>query len=146
MSYTRILLHIVFATKYRKQTLLENNQNLFAYINGISKSKGVHLVEINGTRDHLHLLVDIHPQTVVANFLRDLKCSTSKWLKGSSDYPFFEGWADGYGAFSVSHYNKEVCRNYIRKQKEHHRKQNSKVEFIKLIKTNECEYEEKYIV
>jgi REP element-mobilizing transposase RayT len=75
----------------------EHADQLFSYITGIIKSKNSHLYRINGTVNHLHILTDLHPSYALSDFMRELKVSTSVWMKGSGLFPGFDGWADGYG-------------------------------------------------
>ena len=34
----------------------------------------------------------------LADYMRDIKTSSSIWLKASGKFPEFKGWADGYAA------------------------------------------------
>ncbi len=51
----------------------------------------------------------------------------------------------GYGAFSVSPSHVEALQNYIADQVEHHRKEDFKEEFRRLLKKYNVEYNEKYV-
>ncbi len=48
--------------------------------------------------DHLHILCDLHPTIALADYMRDIKTSSSIWLKQSGKFSDFKGWADGYAA------------------------------------------------
>ena len=54
-------------------------------------------------------------------------------------------WQEGYGAFSVSPSHVEAFQNYIAEQVEHHRKEDFKEEFRRLLKKYGVEYDEKYV-
>jgi hypothetical protein len=54
-------------------------------------------------------------------------------------------WQRGYGAFTVSASNVAKLQEYIACQKEHHRTQTFRDEFIEFLKANGVEYDEKYI-
>jgi REP element-mobilizing transposase RayT len=61
-TYTQILYHIVFGTKYREAVLVkENRRALFNYIYGILKKKKCYLYRVNGVESHIHLALDLHP-------------------------------------------------------------------------------------
>jgi REP element-mobilizing transposase RayT len=111
----------------------ESNNELFAYIMGFIKNKNCFLYRINGMEDHIHILCDLHPNLVLADFMRDLKTPTSFWLKQNSKYPNFEGWADGYAALTYSFRDKEMIINYIKNQQEHHKKESFKEELRRLL-------------
>lgn len=71
--------------------------------------------------DHLHLLSDLHPNLALANYMRDMKTSSSNWLKQSGKFPKFQGWAEGYAALTYAWRDKDTIVNYIKKQQEHHK-------------------------
>ncbi|MCL2597912.1 MAG: transposase [Paludibacter sp.] len=74
MSYTKLLYHIVFRTKYGKNTIPEQHEKeLYAYILGIINNKKSKLYRIGGTENHLHLLIDIHPSFALSDFMKELK-------------------------------------------------------------------------
>jgi REP element-mobilizing transposase RayT len=120
-NYRQILYHIIFRTKESQRTLsLVHNKELFMYIHGIIKHKKCTLYRINAMEDHLHLLSDLHPGIALSDFMRDIKTSSSIWLKQNDHFPHFSGWASGYAAFTYSHRDKDIIMNYIRNQQEHH--------------------------
>ncbi len=94
--------------------------------------------------DHIHILCDLHPSVALANFIKDIKVSSSGWIKQNQIFSNFECWAEGYGAFTYSVKDMEKVLNYIKHQKEHHKKINFKDEYIKLLKENEIEFNDKY--
>ena len=122
-SYRQLYYHIVFGTKSHKPTIANVHcELLYKYIWGIITNKKCTLYRINGGTDHIHLLVDIHPTIALSTFVKDIKVSTSIWLKEQLEFKQFDGWAEGYGAFTISHADKDRVIEYIKNQKEHHRK------------------------
>lgn len=118
MSYTRFLYHIVFRTKCSLNTIPESHEkDLYAYILGFVNNKNAVLYRIGGMPNHIHMLVDLPPMLSVASFMQELKIATSKWLKTNSEFPDFQGWAEGYAAFTYSLKEKEIVINYIKKSK-----------------------------
>lgn len=147
MSYTQLLYHIVFRTKGNKKTINEQNEKeLYAYIFGYIKNKKSILYRINGTENHIHLLIDLHPTLSLSGFMRDLKEASSKWLKQNSNFPMFEFWAEGYGAFTYSIEEKDTIINYIKNQKEHHKTVSFKEEFRAFLEENGVEIDERYFL
>ena len=144
-SYRRILYHLVFRTKYGRKTLnQEFSRELYAYIMGIIRNKNCFLYRINGMQDHLHILSDLHPSIALADFMRDIKTSTSIWLKQSGKFPQFTGWAEGYGAFTYGWRDKDKIVNYIKNQQIHHKKETTKNELRRLLKEQGIVIDEKY--
>ncbi|WPO81442.1 IS200/IS605 family transposase [Chryseobacterium sp. JJR-5R] len=141
-TYRQILYHIVFGTKYREPVIIKKNESeLYRYIWGILKNKKCKLYRINGMPDHVHILCDLHPGVSLSSLIKDIKIATNVWIKESGLFPEFTNWQEGYGAFTCSVREKETIINYIKNQKEHHRKESFEQEFSKLLKENgiECE-------
>jgi len=144
-SYRQILYHLVFRTKDSRKTLVkEHSKELYAYLMGFIKNKNCFLYRINGMEDHLHILCDLHPTIALADFMRDIKTSSSIWLKKSGKFPEFEGWADGYAALTYSWTDKEMIIDYIKNQQEHHKVESFEDELRRLLKEFGIEVDEKY--
>ena len=121
-SYRQHLYQLVFGTKNNLLTIKQDNVNeLYAYITGIIKHKNSHLYRINGIENHLHILTDMHPSIAPADFLRDIKASSSFWMKNSKLFPSFTGWEEGYGSFTCSYRDVNMLIEYIKNQQEHHK-------------------------
>jgi len=76
-SYRQLLYHIIFRTKDSKPTIKQDHVGqLYAYITGIIRNKNSHLYRINGVENHLHILTEIHPSIVLADFVREIKVSS----------------------------------------------------------------------
>ena len=146
MAYTQIIYHIVLRTKRSDLSIAQENvSSLYKYIWGIIKNKKGTLYRINGMEDHVHILSDLHPSIALADFVKkSIKVATSLWMKQSSDFPSFRGWEEGYAAFTYSYKEKEVLINYIKKQQEHHQKENSRDELIRIWKENGMKPDERY--
>ena len=144
-SYRQILYHLIFRTKDGRKTILpEHSRELYAYLMGIIKNKNCFLYRINGMEDHLHILCDLHPTIALADYVRDIKTSSSIWLKQSGKFPDFIGWADGYAALTYAWKDKEIIVNYIKNQQEHHKKESFNDELRKLLKEHGIEIDEKF--
>ena len=145
-SYTNLLYHIVFSTKARRKLItVEYEARLHDYIGGILRSAGGIALELNGTEDHLHLLAKLRPDVSVSDVLRDLKSNATGWMHEVFPSVKHFSWQRGYGAFTVSQSNVEEVRNYIKHQKEHHRKFSFRDEFIQFLRANAIEHDERFI-
>jgi REP element-mobilizing transposase RayT len=127
-------------------TLNSDSTDIYNYMWGIIKNKKSKLYQINGVEDHIHLLVDIHPSIAVSDFMRDLKAYSSSWINQSNAHPDFSGWADGYGCFTCSMHEKDRLINYIKGQKEHHKKESFEQEYRRLLIENGIEIDERYFL
>ena len=145
-SFRQFYYHIVIATKKRRPVITEQyHDELFRYINGFVRGKQSVLYEINGIEDHVHLFCSIHPTVPVSDFINKLKTSTNKWMKSSGHFPDFDCWSVGYGAFTKSERDKGMIINYIRKQKEHHRKRSFTEEFKAMLDAEGIAWDERYL-
>ena len=133
-SYRQHLYHIVFRTKDSMPSINQEHVNdLYSYITGTIKNKESHLYRINGVENHLHILTDINPSLAPIDFVRDVKVSSSLWLKASSMFPSYNGWAVGYGSFTCSFKDLDRLIEYIKNQQEHHRKISFEQEYRSLL-------------
>jgi len=146
-TYTQILYQIVFGTKSNEQTMIEPGQKaLYKYIWGILKNKKCHLYRINGVEDHLHIVTHIHPTVALAYLIKDIKIASSEYIKTENLFPNFKGWQDGYGSFTYSISAKDDLIEYVKNQKEHHKKVNFRDEYIALLKEHGIEFDEKFLL
>ena len=148
MAYTNLLYHIVFRPKNSAQVIVvDKEEMLYRYIWGFVENKKGVLYRIGGMPDHIHLLVQLPATIAVADFVRDLKTSTSVFLKDNKDsFPKFEGWAKSYCALSYSSREKDVVVNYIKSQKEHHKRVSFREEFLVLLRESGVEVDMKYFM
>jgi len=65
---------------------------------------------------------DLHPSLALADFVREIKVSSSVWMKRSGYFLYLKGWADGYGSFYLLLYDMGKTYRLYKNQQEHHRK------------------------
>ena len=144
-SYRQHLYHIVFRTKESLPTIRQNNAHeLYSYITGITKQKNSHLYRINGVENHLHILADMNPSIAPIDFVKDIKVSSSIWMKRSKLFPKFNGWAVGYGSFTCSYMDINRLIEYIKNQHEHHQRISFEEEYRKLLLDSGITPDEKF--
>ncbi|MBU4446614.1 MAG: IS200/IS605 family transposase [Candidatus Marinimicrobia bacterium] len=145
-TYTQILYHIVFSTKKRKKSLFQEKDDLlYRYIWGIVKNKKCHLYRINGIADHIHIVTHLHPSIALADFVKDINVASSVWIKKENIFPEFDRWQSGYGAFTYSIDSKNDLIEYVKNQKEHHRKLSFEEEFRSLLIEHGIDFDKKYL-
>jgi len=144
-TYTQIIYHIIFSTKYRRPVLQKGDRDrLFAYMAGTISNKKCNCVIINGVEDHVHILTHLHPSIALADLIKDVKVASSLFIKESGICPGFENWQTGYGAFTHSWSRINTLIKYVKNQEEHHRKKSFKVELRKFLRDNDVPFDEKY--
>jgi REP element-mobilizing transposase RayT len=146
-SFAQIYLHLVFSTKNRQSFFQDTvfAKELYAYLSGICKKQDCFAKIIGGYVDHIHLLCSLSRQKTVADLVRELKTSSTVWIKTQKpEWEHFH-WQDGYGVFSVSHSQLEKVKEYIANQNEHHRTTTFQDELRQLLQKHGVEFDEKYI-
>ena len=145
MSHTsgNISLHMIFSTRGRRPLITSDfRADLFAYLGGIIREMGGTAVIINGTADHVHMLLRIRPAQSSAQIARVMKANSSRWVHEKWDSKF--AWQTGYGVFSVSESNVAAVTKYIAEQEEHHEKHSSpRRKFVAFLKKNNVAYDER---
>ena len=138
-------IHIVFSTKNRQPFIRDDiAPELFAYLAKVLYDECKSPAKIiGGIEDHIHLLINLSRSWTMADVVEAIKTSSSKWMKTKGAKMF--SWQAGYSAFSVSSSNVDVVVNYIRNQKEHHRKSVYQDELRGLLKKHAVEYDERYV-
>ena len=118
---------------------------LYAYIGSIIKDRQSIPISINGVGDHIHILCILSKNVALADFLEDVKKYSSRWIKTKDNYYKTFAWQGGYGGFSVSPSLCDKTKQYIQKQKEHHKKMTFQEEYLLFLKEYGIEYDEKYL-
>ena len=83
--------------------------------------KGFIIDMINGIEDHLHGLIRLLPSQSIAEVMKQIKGASSYWINENKLLKIKFNWQQGYGALSVSPYQIDTIRNYIKKQEQHHK-------------------------
>ncbi len=139
MSWTRILVHLVFTTKNRVPLLRtpEIRKEVFQHIKGNAAQKGVLLNCINGYDDHAHCLLALGKEQSVSQVAQLIKGESSYWINKNKVTPGKFSWQDDYWAVSVGDSQVDTLRNYIYTQEEHHKKSSFAEELQKLLEKYE---------
>lgn len=145
-TFTQVHLQFVFAPKHRASLIHSSwEDELYKYITGIVQTHGHKMVIINGMPDHVHLLVGFRPTQSIAEFMQDVKASSSKWINDSKLCKGRFEWQAGYGAFSYAKSQLPDVIKYIENQKEHHKNRTFLEEYKLFLEKFEIEYDERYI-
>ena len=139
-----IVLHMIFSTQGRLPLIQPKfRKDLFAYLGGIIREmRGTALI-INGTSDHVHMLVRVRPVHSAAEIMRVVKTNSSRWVREKHTPKF--AWQTGYGVFSVSESSVSAVTKYIAEQEAHHKTRSFQEEYVAFLKKNHIEYDPRYI-
>lgn len=116
--------HVVFVTKYRKPILTDELlTELEAIFSSILKTREGELLEFNGEKDHVHLLVSYKPSISVSTLIANLKATSSKTMwRNHSEYLKTQYWgkrvlwSGSYFIASCGGLTIEQLRKYVEQQ------------------------------
>jgi REP element-mobilizing transposase RayT len=122
MALWRLYYHIVWATKDRHPWITPAAEpGLYGHIRWKTDELGGIPHAVGGIEDHVHLIASIPPKLAVADFIGQIKGSSSHWLNHQGQLEIKFAWQRGYGVFSISQKNVAEAIKYVLNQKEHHR-------------------------
>lgn len=116
--------HLVFVTKYRNAVFTKQMLDyLYDIFNSICIGFETNLVEFNGEKDHVHLLIHYPPKIQLSKLVNSLKGVSSRLLrakfKENIDQIYWKGvlWSPSYFAGSCGGAPLKVVKQYIQNQK-----------------------------
>jgi putative transposase len=115
-------MHLVFVTKYRGEVFTKKMyERLHIHFDRVCKNYGCKLIEINGQRDHVHLLIEPLPHTTPSRLVNSLKGVSSRFLR--QEFPelekyYWKGglWSPSYFIGSCGGAPLNELKDYIRNQ------------------------------
>lgn len=147
MSYNQSVYHIIIRTKYSRRAIRpEYAPKLYAYIWGIIKKHNGILYRINGMEDHIHIVSSLPPTIALSDYVRDIKSSSSFWMKRSTLFPYFVGWGKEYCSLTYSYREKNRIVDYVRNQQIHHQKRSLKEEIYLLFEDSDVKLDERFFI
>lgn len=118
-SYFELYIHLIWTVKNREPWLTEDiEQSIADIIKMKAESQKAKVIAIGNTIDHIHVLVSIHPDTVISTMIKEMKATSSYFVNHNLGKALY--WQEGYGALSVSKKGVEKVRDYVMNQKKHH--------------------------
>ncbi len=108
--------HLVFVTKYRKNIF---NQVIFDDMCGKFEAE---LVELDGKKNHVHLLINYPPKVSISKLVNALKGVSSRKLRAKHEQYlkqfYYKGvlWSPSYFAGSCGGASIDVIKKYIENQ------------------------------
>ena len=120
-SYHKLVYHFVWSTKYRAKRIESDvKPRLHGFIRHKAEGLGAKVLALGGVEDHVHLLVSLSPRVAPADFIANVKGSSSHFMNHEvlGQQVFY--WQDGYGVLSVSYRDRVAITRYVDNQEEHH--------------------------
>ncbi|MCF2498621.1 IS200/IS605 family transposase [Dyadobacter chenhuakuii] len=145
-TFSQVHLHFVFSPKFRASLIHTSwEADLHKYITGITRKNAHKMLAINGTEDHVHMLVGFQTTQSIAAFMQDVKADSSQWINNNRFCKTRFEWQAGYGVFSYSKSSVDSVIQYILNQKEHHRKVSFLDEYKLMLEKFGIDYKEEYL-
>lgn len=120
-EFISCLLHVVVGTFRQKNFLTADvRSGLTAYLSVIAKSKGMNLIALGGTENHVHFLLAIPAKLSIESAILPLKQSSTTWLRQHFEMLRSFSWATGFAAFSISRSQLDNTLLYIQNQEQYH--------------------------
>ena len=122
MSLAALYFHLVIRTKNGRMTIPKDAKSgLYAYMAGVISNRRCEALVINGTPNHIHLLIRVSPSIKFSDLVHDLKLGATHYIKTNRErFVDFEGWGKEYAVFSCSASDRARIISYIKNQEEHH--------------------------
>lgn len=115
--------HLIFVTKYRRKIFDQDAiEKLRSYFTSVCDDFNVELIEIDGERDHVHLLINYPPKLPVSRLVNSLKGVSSRLLRRDrpdiASFYYYKGvlWSPSYFASSCGGAPLSVIKQYIEHQ------------------------------
>ena len=146
-SLANVLIHLIYSTKNRIPWLktVARRELMNAYLVGTLRNVDCPSLSVGCVDDHVHILCNLSRTISIANLVKEIKASSSGWIKtqdaGLADFH----WQSGYGAFSVSQSQMEGVKAYIANQEEHHRRVSFQDEFRAFLRRHAIPFDDRYV-
>jgi|SRR5664279_2038578 len=145
-TFTQIYVQLVFAVQNREAVLIRNiRPRVFEYMSGIITTMKHKSIIVNGTSNHVHILLGLNPSISVSDTVHDIKRSSSVFINNEKLCLGRFSWQEGYGGFSYSRSQIGEIYNYIDNQETHHRKKTFQQEYIDYLNENEMEFDKQFL-
>jgi Transposase and inactivated derivatives len=140
MSYIRIWVHSVWATKNRIPYMKNDIKNqIIIHIRDYAQKQGIYIDTINGYDNHLHALISLGGTQSISEVMHLIKGESSFWVnKNRLTKTRFE-WQDDFYCVSVGISGLGALRRYIKNQEGHHQEESWEEEIDKLINENQIQ-------
>lgn len=144
-TYVKLYVQTVFAVKYRNALIKESfRKELFAVIGNLINETGCKTIIVNGVEDHIHCFFTLKTTLSLSEVMKSVKAKSSKWINKNQFLEERFEWQRGFGGFSYNQNSIDRVYKYIENQEEHHKKENFKDEYLKLLQKFEVKYDEDY--
>ena len=146
-SLSRLWTHLIFSTKNRCPFLSDKQirTDMHAFLSRTLRRQDCETLIVSGVEDHIHALFALSRTHSIADVVKEIKRTSSGWVKELTPTLTRFHWQGGYGAFSVSQSSLQEVIRYIENQEDHHKRVTFQDEYRAFLKAYEIEYDERYM-
>ncbi|HEV7395917.1 MAG TPA: IS200/IS605 family transposase [Pyrinomonadaceae bacterium] len=146
-SLVKLWVHLIFSTKNRYPFLSDRalRLDMHAYLASMLRSNNCETTIVGGVEDHVHALFALSKNHSLANVVKEIKRTSSAWIKDMSRKCQNFHWQAGYGGFSVSQSQVEEVALYIQQQEEHHKRVTFQDEYRAFLRKYGVEFDERFV-
>ena len=145
-TFTQMYVQLVFAVKSRETVLRNSIRNqVFEYIGGIISGLKHKSIIVNGTSNHVHILLGLNPSVSISDTVYHIKRSSSLFINNNKLCNGHFSWQEGYGGFTYSRRDLDNVYRYIENQESHHAVKTFREEYITYLEKNEMEYDPRFL-
>lgn len=123
-SFSICWLHLIWCTKDRLGFFSDAEKAIACsdILKCICSEEGIYLKELYVNPEHIHLLIKLPVDKAIKDALKLLKGLSSYRINNEDLFKVKFQWARGYAAISVSPYEVNKVANYVRTQRDHHKR------------------------
>jgi REP element-mobilizing transposase RayT len=146
-SLARLWTHLIFSTKNRFPFLTDKvlRAEMHAYLAEMLRKHDCETLIVGGVEDHTHALFTLSRTLPIASVVKEVKRTSSGWIKDTAPKLSKFHWQAGYAAFSVSQSNLQEVIRYIENQEEHHKRVTFQDEYRAFLKAYGIDFDERYV-
>jgi REP element-mobilizing transposase RayT len=146
-SLARLWTHLIFSTKNRFPFLSDKvlRSEMHAFLAHMLRKHDCETLIVGGVEDHARALFALCRTLPIASVVKEVKRTSTNWIKEASPKLSKFHWQGGYAAFSVSPSNLQEVIRYIENQEEHHRRVTFQDEYRAFLKAYGIDYDERYV-
>jgi REP element-mobilizing transposase RayT len=117
-----LFIHVITCVKNKEPLLTKPVRTvLFAHIKKHAVENGINVLSVNGTDDHMHVVMQMMPTQNLAQIMKSIRAESETWINESNFIRNHFGWEEDFAALSVSPSGIKQVLDYLDKQEEHHK-------------------------
>lgn len=133
-SFGKIWIHAIWSTKERAPLIDPGKEHvIYDLMKDEFLDQGCRVQIINGMADHVHALFLLNLKKAVSDIIKQVKGSSSHEINRQNVIKYKFSWQTGFAAYSVSESSYGKVFQYIKNQKQHHRKTTFQKEYENFI-------------